>query len=74
MCCLLDSPTPNTCNPDGLCIPYKNGFIYRDTCTDPTWEDPACLKICTTGQSEEAFASDGSNYCTRYADTWSLCS
>ncbi len=69
MCCLLDDPKPNTCNSDGLCIPFDNGFIYRDTCTDPTWEDPACLKICTDGQSKAAFPSDVLISCTKYAET-----
>jgi hypothetical protein len=23
--------------------------LWRESCTDPTWESPACLKLCTTG-------------------------
>ena len=32
---------------------YNNYFLWRGTCTDPTWKDPACLHICTTGTGKE---------------------
>ncbi|KAI4271012.1 MAG: hypothetical protein LQ337_006308 [Flavoplaca oasis] len=54
MCCYLEgTSTPDTCTPDGLCLPFDNIHLWRDTCTDPTWQDPACLNICTRGQSKQ---------------------
>ena len=56
MCCYLEgTSTPDTCTPDGLCLPYDNVHLWRDACTDPTWQDPACLNICTRGQSKQIF-------------------
>ncbi|KAL6722219.1 hypothetical protein ACLMJK_001326 [Lecanora helva] len=65
MCCLLNpesgSANADVCTADGLCIPSYNGYLFRDTCTDSTWKDPACLNLCTTGQNEQGNRSD-SNY------------
>lgn len=40
MCCWDDQQ----CAPNGLCV--ENGAYYREYCTDPTWESPACNKLC----------------------------
>ena len=53
MCCLLHpraNENADVCRSDGLCIPSTNSQIFRDTCTDPTWKDPACLRLCLTGK------------------------
>lgn len=47
MCCSLNTTTPDTCQPNGLCLSnsaneYKSNY-WRDFCTDKTWESPNCL-------------------------------
>ena len=54
MCCATNTSTIpleniDTCNSDGLCIPDDNNGVWRKLCTDPTWKDPACVKLCITG-------------------------
>ena len=57
MCCWMDTtdtpthPAPDSCRSDGLCVPADNQGLWRNTCTDPTWQDPACVKLCITGTS-----------------------
>jgi hypothetical protein len=48
MCCALGRPVyhPNTCLGNGLCEDVATGWIWRESCTDPTWQDPRCLKLC----------------------------
>lgn len=48
MCCALGrkGKYKNTCRPDGLCDEADSGWIFRESCTDPTWRDPACIKLC----------------------------
>ena len=54
MCCNLNNTqTPDRCNSDGLCIPPKNEKLWRHSCTDHTWKDPACLDLCTSGRSKK---------------------
>jgi hypothetical protein len=43
MCCALGNG--DTCTSDGLCL-NPNGLKYRDGCTDPTWQDPGCTRLC----------------------------
>ncbi|KAL9043723.1 MAG: hypothetical protein Q9214_003101, partial [Letrouitia sp. 1 TL-2023] len=47
MCCRISST--DTCRPDGLCDSAWDGKVWRDYCTDPTWEDPSCVKLCVDG-------------------------
>lgn len=35
----------DTCEPNGLVLNI-NGVYYRNACTDPTWQSPACLLLC----------------------------
>jgi len=51
MCCATNrvGAHANTCRPDGLCYDLTSQYIWRESCTDPTWRDPACLQLCTTG-------------------------
>lgn len=34
----------HTCLANGLCQ-SSTGAIWRESCTDPTWQDPACIKL-----------------------------
>ena len=31
------------------CYQENNGELWRESCTDPTWQDPSCLKLCLDG-------------------------
>lgn len=48
MCCALGRPIYhiNKCLGNGLCEDVSTGWIWRESCTDPTWTDPRCLKLC----------------------------
>ena len=48
-CCI---PTEgDICQENGLCYYPPNGEVYRGTCTDQTWDDPACpSNICVSGR------------------------
>jgi len=54
---------PDVCLPNGLCQnynTYSNGqtvvIMWRQYCTDPTWQSPYCLKdVCTTGSTVSIF-------------------
>lgn len=56
MCCWMDvsnsHPDPDRCRNDGLCIPADSSGLWRNTCTDPTWSDPACVHLCIDGTSK----------------------
>ncbi|KAL8991591.1 MAG: hypothetical protein Q9169_007826 [Polycauliona sp. 2 TL-2023] len=43
MCCsrLGDKPRP-----DGLCENKDGTIIWRESCTDRTWQSPKCIKLC----------------------------
>lgn len=44
-CCrLLD-----TCLTSGTCLQTYSGWFYRFGCTDPTYRDQTCSRICTSG-------------------------
>jgi hypothetical protein len=51
MCCAINRSDGyvNRCRPDDLCLEINTGVIWRESCTDPTWQDPACLQLCTSG-------------------------
>lgn len=53
MCCQLGASDDNgdVCGSGstfGLCG-VTGSELTRESCTDPTWKDPACLKLCVTG-------------------------
>lgn len=59
MCCALDTSSPflnlNSgiiCRDDGLCENAARDHITRTACTDPTWEDPNCIKLCVDGTKQ----------------------
>ncbi|KAF2177115.1 hypothetical protein K469DRAFT_697475 [Zopfia rhizophila CBS 207.26] len=43
------------CQENGLCS-NANGLVWREGCTDPTWESPSCLKLCT-GDHKDKFGN-----------------
>ena len=46
MCCDIR----DTCVSDGLCYSgWYDGNTWRDFCTDKSWQDPACTKLCVNG-------------------------
>ena len=59
MCCHLGVSNNNgdACGAGptyGLCG-VTGPQLWRESCTDPTWKDPACLKFCLDDVGEEAF-------------------
>ncbi|KAL8971904.1 MAG: hypothetical protein Q9183_000830 [Haloplaca sp. 2 TL-2023] len=43
MCCNIHHDTPRS---DGLCVDLSLGIVWRESCTDPTWDSPNCIKLC----------------------------
>jgi len=46
MCCRTNGTSPDTCTSNGLCHNSAAPNIWRESCTDPTWQSPACLRLC----------------------------
>ncbi|CAI4213252.1 unnamed protein product [Parascedosporium putredinis] len=44
MCCNVG--TGDVCRDNGLCFNPSVEHLWRESCTDPTWKDPACVKLC----------------------------
>ena len=49
MCCALNRPYPDKCRSDGLCFSTYDLNIWRDSCTDRSWESSSCVKLCDSG-------------------------
>ena len=59
MCCATNRTSfPDSCQDNGLCqslVPNSAGTdiinqnIWRESCSDPTWHSPFCLKLCING-------------------------
>jgi hypothetical protein len=54
MCCAIGpgriaAGSADTCIPGGLCYNQYVNVYWRESCTDPTWEDPACIKLFVNG-------------------------
>lgn len=50
MCCATNNrATPDMPRKDGLC--QSPDTIWRESCTDPTWKSPSCVKLCIDGIS-----------------------
>ena len=50
MCCRTETITgglDETCMPNGLCRKNTDDplSLWRESCTDPTWNSPACLRL-----------------------------
>lgn len=46
MCCRAKD---HTCRSDGLCFDSWSRLVWRESCTDATWNSSACVKLCTSG-------------------------
>ncbi|KAI4227356.1 MAG: hypothetical protein LQ349_006719 [Xanthoria aureola] len=52
MCCATNNrATPDMPRKDGLC--QSPDTIWRESCTDPTWKSPSCVKLCIDGINDE---------------------
>ncbi|KAG6989931.1 vanadium chloroperoxidase [Physcia stellaris] len=55
MCCHIG----DECRSDGLCLStWFDNNIWRDFCTDKTWQDRACIKLCVTGTMARSYANN----------------
>ena len=52
MCCAFGNG--DLCTAGGLCL--NGGRYWRDGCTDPTWQDPGCVKLCLCTLTRENFS------------------
>lgn len=53
MCCRYGA---NGCRVDGLCqghAPDGSQPIWRESCSDQSWDSPYCLKLCIEGTDEK---------------------
>ncbi|KAI4190595.1 MAG: hypothetical protein L6R41_000688 [Letrouitia leprolyta] len=57
MCCRTTST--DTCRDDGLCDSTWDGNVWRDFCTDPTWQAPNCVKLCLKTQGTDGDGNTG---------------
>lgn len=60
MCCRSPQNGGDSCLENGLCQGYNGEGsqpIWRESCTDPTWNSPYCLNFCTTERDETGFPS-----------------
>ncbi|APA08764.1 predicted protein [Sclerotinia sclerotiorum 1980 UF-70] len=74
MCCRLGVPDNNggdVCGSGstyGLCG-ITGSQLWRESCTDKTWQSPLCLKLCVgVNDTEITACSDGSYCCGRNAE------
>ncbi|KAF6804976.1 hypothetical protein CSOJ01_09819 [Colletotrichum sojae] len=51
MCC--NTQPGDRCWDDGLCWNPRMRFLWRESCTDQTWESPRCLKLCINDEARE---------------------
>jgi hypothetical protein len=52
MCCALDRPANeyvSYCRDDGLCGSPSTDEIWWESCADPTWQEPKCVKLRVDG-------------------------
>ncbi|KAL0942893.1 uncharacterized protein CTRU02_200779 [Colletotrichum truncatum] len=46
MCC--NPGVGDKCQPNGLCWNPIGKVTWRESCTDPTWQSPKCIKLCAS--------------------------
>ena len=66
MCCAWGSiraanGDANTCQSNGLCMDGL-GVTWRESCTDPTWQDPACIRLFVNGTGYKGTAQISGEY------------
>jgi len=72
MCCVIgfgkDISEADFCRPDGLCYNPNHDQYWRESCTDPSWQHPACIKLFMngTGFDGEDPARDGKSSFGRF--------
>ena len=54
MCCAIGpgrDGNADNCLDSGLCgnVLLADGVVWRESCTDQTWEDPRCIKLFVNG-------------------------
>ncbi|KAL8693630.1 MAG: hypothetical protein Q9218_001588 [Villophora microphyllina] len=49
MCCSKLGDKPRD---DGLCANSDNSVIWRESCTDRTWQSPKCIKLCADSSED----------------------
>lgn len=50
MCCATNREVnPDRCRSDGLCYATYDTNVWRESCTDQSWESPKCFKLCNSG-------------------------
>ena len=52
MCCATNRTPADRCRSDGLCQSTYDNNVWRDSCTDPYWKSPSCVKLCDHGIGE----------------------
>ena len=77
MCCAWTETNSNylninsgtKCRSDGLCENLSGSVVWRTACTDPTWQAPECIQLCTNGTKQASMdvqitpCNDGSYCC-----------
>lgn len=62
MCCASNrTMNADTCLANGLCQNYAENdagnnivtILWRESCSDRTWQSPFCLNLCTIGSGKE---------------------
>lgn len=53
MCCALNRNYPDKCRSDGMCFSTYDQNIWRDACTDRSWNSSTCVKLCDSGIGNE---------------------
>lgn len=59
MCC--NTGVGDTCHDDGLCW-NEAKLLWRESCTDPTWQSPKCLKLCVDDGTCESISLKRNNF------------
>jgi len=52
MCCAIGPARqsyPDTCASNGLCLSADGATWWRESCTDQSWSDPACVQLYVNG-------------------------
>ena len=62
MCCAtgpgrVADGNADICVDQGLCYSSALGIHWRESCTDQTWQDPACIKLFLNGTSTSMLIS-----------------
>ncbi|MCJ1313122.1 hypothetical protein MMC25_006799 [Agyrium rufum] len=81
-CCYkIDDSHHDLCWSNGICMSQFFGYVYRGSCTDSAFKDPACSNRCLNGIGAKSNASTsitacgdaGSNVCCGVGDDATAC-